>query len=783
MQVYKLGSFPIEQQPDYERLELRLAEWFVGREYPVRMLAFSQGFDLSLPIERLQHSRHPLHERQQTIRPLLQAIDRLLRGEQFSIIEETIRRMSARQISLVQDLLKNQPALYAALAGVAGGESQIAPATWQAIYAELASPLWSLPFLKEQERFYETLQRGFIRSATYTMLTWEPADVQGRAIAATLSQACGRPAELLDTLPTLLRGPYREELTLLRPTQPGQPWLTTLMAYDARADWDATILHELLSVPYDIAIAVDVTTLSRHTAMRAAELAFNNARGQVNSSGLKDTLAERVLVDSERVMHALNRERLHDVQIAVLVSAESVEQLEIHVAQVRDMLGSRLLLLRPHGVQGELLKLWSTTPATQIDLPWKRRTILSHGVGCLMGMIGYHRPANTSGLLWGLDAVRRAPLFYDLFARNQAAHMVVLGKSGFGKTVFLNVTTLRAAALLGYRVICIDAFRNAARLEHAAQAGAHINWIGIESAINILDVVFDLHTEAEGGWIASQVQHTISQLALLLGTPGIAADGKRRYTARELTIGERGVLDLALCRLYATVNPAGQPADMPVLTDLIAILDTIAEPEALALAQQISKLICGVSERGAPLNMLGRRFSAPTTIDWDFSADINCFDFSAVPEDLIPFYYAQAVGAINRYMRDPARDLQRKTLLVIDEFGYAAQVESVGRLAANICKVARKYAIGLIAVDQNPATFLGNLTGREIFENAAAKILFHLDDLPAREIGSAIGDLTPGHVEWLSDAQPGQCVGVFGNDVYIMNIELHPLEQRYLMGS
>ena len=47
--------------------------------------------------------------------------------------------------------------------------------------------------------------------------------------------------------------------------------------------------------------------------------------------------------------------------------------------------------------------------------------------------------------------------------------------------------------------------------------------------------------------------------------------------------------------------------------------------------------------------------------------------------------------------RDPNRDRSRKTMLAIDEFGYVTQVEALARLAAMICKVARKYGIGLIA--------------------------------------------------------------------------------------
>jgi hypothetical protein len=154
-----------------------------------------------------------------------------------------------------------------------------------------------------------------------------------------------------------------------------------------------------------------------------------------------------------------------------------------------------------------------------------------------------------------------------------------------------------------------------------------------------------------------------------------------------------------------------------------------------------------------------------------------------VPEILLPFYYLQAIGAIHRYLRQPGRDRRRKIFLEIDEFGYAAQVEAVARLAVEICKTARKYGCGIVLVDQNPLTFLESESGRQIFENASARILFHLDDIAARQIGTALSDLTAEHVAFLPQAQPGECLAVIKNDVYRVNVEIHPLEARVFMGS
>src|SRR5206468_1706145 len=135
-------------------------------------------------------------------------------------------------------------------------------------------------------------------------------------------------------------------------------------------------------------------------------------------------------------------------------------------------------------------------------------------------------PAEQSPAQCRTGLQRRAPLFFNLFAGNQAAHMTLLGMTGFGKTFFLNLLTLRSAVVMGTRVIGIDDFDNGPRIAGAAGAGATCYMLSMDTPINILDVVYD--EDAEGGWLTNQVQHAIGQLALLLGRPGKSMDGKER---------------------------------------------------------------------------------------------------------------------------------------------------------------------------------------------------------------------------------------------------------------
>lgn len=785
MYLFRLDSFPIEQIDDLHTLERRFASWLAGVTYPVRLLALSRRFDMREPIQTVRTEQRDLERLQRIVGPLLAAIDAHLGHDPGADPAGVLQAMAPSDAALILDLFAGDPLLQHALTGD-GDASTDSWFVWSAIADGLDSVLWRLPWTSEMVRFYETLQHRHLRSTSYILIAWPPPDVSASAVAATLRHATRREVTVLDQLPIPIDGPYTELATKLRPEQPGAPWLAALLAYDARGTWDATTLHALLDVPYDIALAVDIQTMTRNQAMRAAEMAYNAARVVAREAQIMDVRAQRVIGSAERVMHELVHDSLHRVQIGVLVGGATEEELETNVAETRSRLGSQLRLLRPAGVQGEILKLWSATPQNQIEAPLRPRSMLSHGAGCCLGLLGYHRARGTMGLFWGLDAVRRAPLFFDLFQNNQAAHMVILGKTGFGKTFFLNLLALRGAALAGYRVIGIDAFRNGERLERATRGGARSDNLGLDTAINILDIAYQSDDES-GDWRPNQVRHVISQLSLLLGTPARTPDGRPFYAPRVFSGDEDGVLDRALLRLYDGVEPTGRLSEMPLLTDLVSVLEKMTIAEAQVLARQLRVRLFGSDDpRDTTLTSMGRRFNAHTAVDWTFAHDITYLDFSSIyksAEELLPFYYAQAIGAINRYMRDPHRDRRRKTLLQIDEFGYLTQVESLAQLAAMICKVARKYGIGLVAIDQNPFTFLDSKPGRAIFESAAAKVLFHLDDVPARQIGEAIADLTPAHVEFLSHAGVGECLAAVGNDVYVMNVEANPKELRMLRGS
>jgi hypothetical protein len=778
MLIFELDSFPIEQVCDLLAFERRLGDWAAGITYPIRLLVSSRPFSMRAAIQRID-AQLALSQRWYALaRRLLPAIHVLADGEIpdphpahiIEALERPLRTVIEELCAVDFPMLIDAPAL-------------VDDEQWFLFGAILEQLIWPTPYLKETRTFYEILGERHVRSAGYHIVTFEPPNVQAEAISASLRHATGREVRVVEHLPPMIDGPVQvdEGRARLLPTRPGGRYYALLRSYDLVGEMDATILHTLLDLPFDLSIAVDIQTLSTVEATRKAEWVYSAAQVAIRDGSIKDTRSEQRLIDAEQVLHELRTQTIHETQIAVLVSAESAEELEIRKATVRDRLGSTMKFEAVRGSQAELLKLFSTLPASRIDAAWARSSLLSHGVGCLLGVVGYFRPQRDTGLLWGIDAMRSAPLFYDLFGDNQAGHITVIGQSGSGKTFFLNCMTIRAATQLGYRVVWVDAFHNGPRIQQAAGAGGRCYTFRPDETINLLDLAYSPDDGAS--WVSSQVQHVLSQLALLMGDIGMSAEGKRRLLPRTFTKTERGYLERALKHLYRYSEP-GDPT--PILDDLVLGLEAIAEDDALSMARELRAMLYGSVTSTESLTVVGESFNGQTTVDWNIVADVTCFDLSEIQstnEEMVPFYYAQVVSALYRYMRDTYRDRTRKTLVIIDEFGLAAQVEAIGQMAATMTKVARKYGIGMVLVDQNPLTFLDSTTGNMILENCRVKVLFRMDERPARRMAEALPDLTALHVEQLVNAERGYAVAVFQNDVTYMAIEPTARELRMLQGS
>jgi hypothetical protein len=224
---------------------------------------------------------------------------------------------------------------------------------------------------------------------------------------------------------------------------------------------------------------------------------------------------------------------------------------------------------------------------------------------------------------------------------------------------------------------------------------------------------------------------------------------------------ESGLLALALEELYRPFDlETLTPDRTPRLQDLCDALSDQNEPEAKAMAREIHIALVRGPNRTT--------FNAQTSVDWHFTHDMTAYDFSEIPAGMLQtYYYMQAFGALNRFVRSKQRDSRRTLVAMIDEFGYMMKASpSLVTFVAMAVKTWRTFGAHFWTIDQNAHTYLEGDTGSllTIFQNAPIKGIMRQGRTDAEFLEKAMDGLRPSHVDRITHLKRGECVLVWQSD-------------------
>jgi hypothetical protein len=761
---------------EVELLDEQWMPFFARLEGPMRLISRTERFNLRAPQQVTETRSRPLDLRAKAFVPLAEAVrswDDARTPAQIDAILGQLPPQLARDVLMAVD----------AVGGV-GRE------TWQRAMDRLGKPLWRRRWLKAYRQMYELLMTQVaLRGLHHYVLSWLPDGVRPDDLIATIEHifdTAGHRAEL----PALLPGVYTEELDHLAPQESHLPLFALLASYEFKGMWTIATLHRILGLDLDLALCIDVGLVSRTRAQMLADFTVNNRMTQLRSGhGPRDVRAERQLRAAYDLQEVLDSEALHDVRMVLAVQGRDIEELNANVRKVETAAGAALRLMRPVGGQGPLTRFFGPTPTGQIGAMTRPQRQRSKAVTQYV-TFGLRKPDRTDGLLWMLQG--DTPIMFDPFADRRPGHAVILGKTGSGKTFAVNCWAMRLLSL-GYQIVVYEPQGHSKRLIDAAgdgRGGARYV-LDMRQQVNVLDIVATRDESGNAPSIATQIDHVVTQLSVLMGTNVPTAEGKTAFRPRVWESLEQGLLDLALQRVYLGLDlETLEPNTTPVVADVCDALSTIGSDEAKRLAYEIHlRLVQG--SRGATFN---RR----TTIDWDFSHDATAYDFSAIPEGTVrTFFYGQAFGALNRFVRSPIRDRRRTTIAIIDEFAYMAQVPSLASFAAMAAKTWRTFNAHLWTMDQDAHTYIGTENGNpdpsmlSVFLNAPIKGILKQDAADASRLRDKIEGLHEAHVNQIKRQGRGELVlvwegdgvGARHNEVFVGRVEPNDAELRAFAGT
>jgi type IV secretory pathway VirB4 component len=126
-------------------------------------------------------------------------------------------------------------------------------------------------------------------------------------------------------------------------------------------------------------------------------------------------------------------------------------------------------------------------------------------------------------------------------------------------------------------------------------------------------------------------------------------------------------------------------------------------------------------------------FAGPTNVD--LTRPFVVFDVSKTDDRLRPV----AIAAITAHIWREARRAKRPRLLIVDEAASVLQTAEGARFLGEVARRARKHYLGLCVAVQKLSHLDESPAGRDVLQNAAAKLILSHREADTREVQRVVG--------------------------------------------
>ena len=426
-----------------------------------------------------------------------------------------------------------------------------------------------------------------------------------------------------------------------------------------------------------------------------------------------------------------NNQDFYYMNILITITADSVEELEWRSNEMKKLMVSQDLQMKPCYFRQEQAFL-STLPLNKMEkglYALSKRNVLTSGVSGCYPYVSFEM-SDDNGILLGVNRYNNSLIIVDIFNSKiyKNANMAILGTSGAGKTFTLQLMAMRLreknvqvfilAPLKGHE------FRRACHnidgeFIQISPASHHcINIMEIRKTDQKANICLDGDQRAERSELAAKIQRLHIFFSLLIP---------------DMSHEERQLLDEALIKTYALKGITHQNASlyqqdgsykpMPVLGDVYAVL--IENPETKRMANILNRLVHGSAST----------FNQQTNVRLDNKYIV--LDISELTGDLLTVGMFLALD----YVWDKAKeDRTVEKAIFIDEVWQLIGASS-NRLAAEfvleIFKIIRGYGGAAICATQDINDFLAlddGKYGKGILNNSKTKIVLNLEDEEAQRV-------------------------------------------------
>ena len=457
-------------------------------------------------------------------------------------------------------------------------------------------------------------------------------------------------------------------------------------------NWLSPLIN--LDKVFDIAIYihhVDTVAIMKKFEKKVAEV-----QSQINireSKGfVRDPMLESAYRDLEDLRDRLQQaqEKMFDVGLYLSIYADNEEELNHTEAEVKSMLESRLIYIRPALFQQE--EAFQSIIPINDDKIAVTKKINSEPLSSFFPFVSFDLTSD-KGILYGINRHNSSLVLFDRFSLENY-NSITFAKSGSGKSFFTKLEILRSL-MFDIDVIVIDPEREYESMAEAV-GGRYFNIsLNSEHHINPFDLPVPREDESPADVLRGNIITLVGLFRIMLGG---------------LTPEEDALVDRAIAETYAlkdiTPDSDFSAIEPPLLSDFEMVISGMEGTEGI-----LTKLT--KYTRGSWSGFINQ----PSNVD--INRKFIVFSVRDMEDDLKPV----AMYLVTHFIWNAIRRTLRKRLLVVDEAWWMMKSEDTAAFLYALAKRGRKYYLGISTITQDVNDFLKSPYGLPIMTNSSIQIL------------------------------------------------------------
>lgn len=476
--------------------------------------------------------------------------------------------------------------------------------------------------------------------------------------------------------------------------------------------------------------------------------------------------------DYERIRQQvqMKEDRLFYITILLRINARNIEELNAKTDILKSEFAKISAKVRTLNFR-QMDALKANLPLNSSDIYDYERNIVAEGLATMFPISNSNAESSPDGVLIGRNYFTGLPVYLDTFSNELAnPHMAILGESGAGKSVAMDIIGSRSVVTLNRQLAILDNEGEYRRRVESLDGRVIKIKQGMPSGINIFDI--DIEENEEGKEIVD-IWGKVAEIRAILS--GIM----KNYMNRNLNGREIADIEVSVIETYEEKGitrdkeslyqkEAGRIEGKITLNKLKKKMPTLSDFQRILAKKENSKELSEILKGFLKGKTLGI-FDCTSNIN--VNEQLLDFDLSEINDEVTKFYASLVITTwiTEKYMKNTNN--YNKKAIHIDEAWTLIKYEETANFMEVLARKARKRGVSLVIATQSPDELVNSAQGRAILNNCDTTLLMKQSPMSVDKIIEHF-KLAEGTREFLLRCSPGEALLNRGGTVSAIKIQM-----------